>query len=164
MFQEPYLRRLFRTLLVAMTRPRNRTGDSGFTKYLTGDWRLIYTTGTKKTEDAACRDMLAALCCSGSAGVLLITLCHATKLSQDLWIQHFKRKKFNVVSGSSVVLGLGTATRLVVTMRLFQSRLRRIRGSQQSCLFSLSSSWTIYDSAFLGRNVSHVLRDFAAAL
>ena len=30
---------------------RNRTGDSGFTKYLTGDWRLVYTTGTRKTED-----------------------------------------------------------------------------------------------------------------
>ncbi|CAE7485477.1 unnamed protein product, partial [Symbiodinium sp. KB8] len=34
-----------------LEKAKNRTGDSGFTKYLTGDWRLIYTTGTKKTED-----------------------------------------------------------------------------------------------------------------
>ncbi|CAE7836864.1 unnamed protein product [Symbiodinium sp. CCMP2592] len=34
-----------------LEKAKNRTGDSGFTKFLTGDWRLIYTTGTKKTED-----------------------------------------------------------------------------------------------------------------
>ncbi|CAJ1422471.1 unnamed protein product [Effrenium voratum] len=28
----------------------NRTGESGFAHFLTGDWRLVYTTGTKKTE------------------------------------------------------------------------------------------------------------------
>ncbi|CAK9032819.1 Uncharacterized protein SCF082_LOCUS20219 [Durusdinium trenchii] len=33
------------------TARRNRTGESGFAQFLTGDWRLIYTTGTKKTED-----------------------------------------------------------------------------------------------------------------
>ena len=37
----------------SVSKSRNRTGDSGFSKYLTGDWRLIYTTGTKKTEDVA---------------------------------------------------------------------------------------------------------------
>lgn len=41
------------TLMRRLTVSRNRTGDSGFSKYLTGDWRLIYTTGTKKTEDVA---------------------------------------------------------------------------------------------------------------
>ena len=34
-----------------LEKAKNRTGDSGFSKYLTGDWRLIYTTGTRKTED-----------------------------------------------------------------------------------------------------------------
>lgn len=30
---------------------KDRAGDSGFDEMLSGDWRLIYTTGTKKTED-----------------------------------------------------------------------------------------------------------------
>ncbi|CAL1126717.1 unnamed protein product [Cladocopium goreaui] len=34
-----------------LEKAKNRSGDSGFSKYLTGEWRLIYTTGTKKTED-----------------------------------------------------------------------------------------------------------------
>ncbi|CAK9032787.1 Uncharacterized protein SCF082_LOCUS20203, partial [Durusdinium trenchii] len=34
-----------------LEKAKNRTGESGFAQFLTGDWRLIYTTGTKKTED-----------------------------------------------------------------------------------------------------------------
>lgn len=34
-----------------LEKAKNRLGESGFEPLLTGDWRLIYTTGTKKTED-----------------------------------------------------------------------------------------------------------------
>ncbi|CAJ1359850.1 unnamed protein product [Effrenium voratum] len=33
-----------------LEKAKNRTGESGFAHFLTGDWRLVYTTGTKKTE------------------------------------------------------------------------------------------------------------------
>lgn len=34
-----------------LERAPSGAGSSGFEELLTGDWRLIYTTGTKKTED-----------------------------------------------------------------------------------------------------------------
>lgn len=34
-----------------LEKAKDSSGDSGFSSFLTGDWRLIYTTGTKKTED-----------------------------------------------------------------------------------------------------------------
>mmetsp|Transcript_48543 Transcript_48543/g.140657 ORF Transcript_48543/g.140657 Transcript_48543/m.140657 type:complete len:293 (+) Transcript_48543:62-940(+) len=34
-----------------LEKAKDVAGDSGFASFLTGDWRLIYTTGTKKTED-----------------------------------------------------------------------------------------------------------------
>ncbi|CAE8674602.1 unnamed protein product, partial [Polarella glacialis] len=34
-----------------LEKAKDRDGDSGFEQLLTGEWRLIYTTGTKKTEE-----------------------------------------------------------------------------------------------------------------
>lgn len=41
---------VFRAIQI-LERARDASSDSGFSKFLTGDWRLVYTTGTKKTED-----------------------------------------------------------------------------------------------------------------